>query len=80
MTGQNKKFLAANPQAASISTGIGGEIHQVAAPGQPVLTTNNGMPISDDHNSLRAGPRGGLMLEDMVLREKIFHFDHERVL
>ena len=47
--------------------GPGGEVHQVAVAGQPVLTTNHGMPISDDHNSLRAGPRGSLLLEDMVL-------------
>ena len=62
-----------------LHTGPGGELHQVAAPGQPVLTTNHGMKISDDHNSLRAGPRGALLLEDMVLREKLFHFDHERI-
>ncbi|KAB7645577.1 catalase [Polymorphobacter fuscus] len=59
--------------------GVGGELHQVAAPGGDVLTTNFGTPISDDHNSLRAGPRGALLLEDFVLREKIFHFDHERI-
>ena len=63
----------------TLRTGSGGELHQVAAPGQPVLTTNHGMPISDDHNSLRAGPRGPLLLEDLVLREKLFHFDHERI-
>ena len=66
-------------QQPALHTGVGGELHQVAAKGQPVLTTNHGMPISDDHNSLRAGPRGALLLEDMVLREKIFHFDHERI-
>ncbi|MBC7635917.1 MAG: catalase, partial [Acetobacteraceae bacterium] len=66
------------PLAATV-TGIGGELHQVAGPGQMVMTTNQGMPTSDDHNSLRAGPRGALLLEDMVLREKIFHFDHERI-
>ena len=65
--------------SADFVTGIGGELHQVAAPGQPVLTTNHGMPIGDDHNSLRAGPRGPTLLEDFVLREKIFHFDHERI-
>ncbi|MBC7635653.1 MAG: catalase, partial [Acetobacteraceae bacterium] len=59
--------------------GAGGELHQVASADHQVLTTNHGMPISDDHNSLRAGPRGALLLEDMVLREKIFHFDHERI-
>ena len=68
-----------SPSPAAIRTGSGGEPHQIAASDQPVLTTNHGMTISDDHNSLRAGPRGALLLEDMVLREKIFHFDHERI-
>jgi len=65
--------------AADFLVGDGGELHQVATPGQPVLTTNHGMPIGDDHNSLKAGPRGPTLLEDFILREKIFHFDHERI-
>ncbi|WP_328591562.1 catalase [Glacieibacterium frigidum] len=65
--------------AAEFVVGDGGELHQVAAPGQPLLTTNHGLPISDDHNSLKAGPRGPVLLEDFILREKIFHFDHERI-
>ncbi len=59
--------------------GVGDELHQVASDGQPVLTTNHGMPIADDHNSLKSGPRGPVLLEDFALREKIFHFDHERI-
>ncbi len=43
------------------------------------LTTNVGMPISTDQNSLRAGERGPTLLEDYVLREKLQHFDHERI-
>ncbi|MDO8392047.1 MAG: catalase [Actinomycetota bacterium] len=43
------------------------------------LTTNHGMPLSDNQNSLRAGDRGPTLLEDFALREKIFHFDHERI-
>ena len=43
------------------------------------LTTNVGQPISTDQNSLRAGTRGPTLLEDYVLREKIQHFDHERI-
>ncbi len=70
---------AASLPAATMTAGTGGELHQVAAPGQPVLTTNFGTPVSDDHNSLKAGPRGPVLLEDFVLREKIFHFDHERI-
>jgi catalase len=46
--------------------------------GQP-LTTNQGVQISDNQNSLKAGLRGPTLLEDFVLREKITHFDHERI-
>jgi len=60
-------------------TGAGGELHQVAAAGGQTMTTNHGMPIADDHNSLKAGVRGPTLLEDFILREKIFHFDHERI-
>jgi catalase len=56
--------------------GEGGELHQTS---KLVLTTNQGIPVSDDQNSLRAGPRGPTLLEDFVLREKITHFDHERI-
>lgn len=43
------------------------------------LTTNQGLRIADDQNSLRAGQRGPTLLEDFILREKITHFDHERI-
>ena len=43
------------------------------------LTTNHGVKISDNQNSLRAGVRGSTLLEDFILREKITHFDHERI-
>ena len=46
---------------------------------QPELTTDQGIRVSDDRNSLRAGERGPTLLEDFALREKIFHFDHERI-
>jgi catalase len=57
----------------------GGETHQQADPAEVPLTTNQGLPVSDDQNSLRAGERGPVLLEDFVLREKITHFDHERI-
>jgi catalase len=60
-------------------TGTGGELHQVAGGEVPVLTTQQGTPVSDDQNTLRVGPRGPATLEDFHLREKIFHFDHERI-
>lgn len=43
------------------------------------LTTNQGIKINDDHHSLKAGERGPTLLEDFILREKITHFDHERI-
>ncbi len=43
------------------------------------LTTNQGVRVNDDQNSLKAGERGATLLEDFILREKITHFDHERI-
>ncbi len=43
------------------------------------LTTNQGVPIGDNQHSLKAGLRGPSLLEDFILREKITHFDHERI-
>jgi len=57
----------------------GGELHQLAGGEHPVLTTNQGVALSDNQNSLRPNPRGPTLLEDFVLREKITHFDHERI-
>ncbi len=61
------------------SPGAGGETHQTVSAPEARLTTNHGVPISDNQNSLKAGSRGPTLLEDFVLREKIQHFDHERI-
>jgi catalase len=55
------------------------ELHQTASAPESRLTTNHGVPVGDDQNSLKAGARGPTLLEDFVLREKIQHFDHERI-
>jgi catalase len=55
------------------------ELHQSAGKDVPVLTTQQGTPVSDDQNTLSIGPRGPALLEDLHFREKIFHFDHERI-
>lgn len=60
-------------------TGQGGEVHQQAGKGDQPLTTNQGLAVSDDQNTLTTGPRGPQLLEDFVMREKITHFDHERI-
>jgi catalase len=59
--------------------GAGGELHQIAGKKHPSLTTNQGVVLSDNQNSLKANPRGPTLLEDFILREKITHFDHERI-
>jgi catalase len=83
------KTPAEMPHAANgvfvTDEGAGGETHQhVPEDGNhgsadAHLTTNQGIRISDNQNSLKAGSRGPVLLEDFVLREKIFHFDHERI-
>ncbi len=71
------RSAAPRPAASDAAElGAGGELHQRG--GEP-LTTNHGMPLSDNQNSLRQGSRGPTLLEDFALREKIFHFDHERI-
>ena len=51
----------------------------VAGGDHPALTSNQGIPVADNQNSLRAFDRGPTLLEDFILREKITHFDHERI-
>ena len=71
---KNSKTTA-KPEAAY----AGGETHQQALGKAPLLTTNQGVALSDNQNSLKAGRRGPTLLEDFILREKITHFDHERI-
>lgn len=72
--------MAKNAKPAGAPTiGNAGEVHQTASTPETRLTTNHGTPISDNQNSLKAGRRGSTLLEDFILREKIQHFDHERI-
>ncbi len=59
--------------------GKGGELHQTSSDPNSTITTQQGVPVSDDQNSLKVGSSGPTLLEDFVVREKIFHFDHERI-
>ncbi len=59
--------------------GEGGETHQVVGPDGHPLTTQEGVVVSDDQNTLTVGDRGPSALEDFWFREKIFRFDHERI-
>jgi catalase len=66
--------------AALMPVSIGGSLSRARVnSADQVLTTNQGVAISDNQNSLKAGLRGPTLLEDFVLREKITHFDHERI-
>jgi catalase len=59
---------------------VGGTLGRVRAnDGGQALTTNQGVPVADNQNSLKAGLRGPALLKDFILREKITHFDHERI-
>src|SRR5579871_2949450 len=77
-TRTNKNARPKTSPSPSAAPGEGGELHQMAEDGQ-VLTTDQGIPVSDNQNSLKACPRGPVLLEDFILREKITHFDHERI-
>ncbi len=71
------------PDAAEANTpdsiGSGGELHRNAGGEFGSMTTQQGTVVADDENSLKVGPRGPVLLEDFILREKINHFDHERI-
>jgi catalase len=69
----------ATRKGRSAARGAGGEVHQAAEDGRDVLTTQQGTPVADDQNTLRQGARGPALIEDSHFREKIFHFDHERI-
>src|ERR1700684_4541590 len=70
---------AATIHDQKLDRGEGGELHQTATGKVALLTTAQGGPVSDDQNSLKIGPRGPTLIEDFPFREKIFHFDHERI-
>src|SRR6202051_1666491 len=75
----NKKTVPAKETKPTKATKTnGGETHQQATT-DVLLRTNQGLPISDNQNSLKGGGRGPTLLEDFILREKITHFDHERI-
>ncbi len=73
---KQKKGPASNGDSQLAASG---ELHQFAGQKHPALTTNQGVALSDNQNSLKANVHGPTLLEDFILREKITHFDHERI-
>ncbi|WP_018388362.1 catalase [Ancylobacter sp. FA202] len=70
---------AARIHDQTLTRGNGGELHQFAQGDTPVMTTAQGGPVADDQNTLKVGARGPALIEDFHFREKMFHFDHERI-
>ena len=79
MTKKPSRAASPNSKTASLSAGEGGETHQTVATPTACSRPTRASPISDNQNSLKSGARGPTLLEDFVLREKITHFDHERI-
>lgn len=77
--GQSNRRAAGKVAGAPIETTKDRDLKRDTIDPGEALTTNQGLAISDDQNSLKAGPRGPSLMEDFHLREKIMHFDHERI-
>ncbi len=73
------KRAATGPRKPARSAVPGAEPAAAAGAPEQALTTNQGVAIGDNQHSLKAGLRGPTLLEDFILREKITHFDHERI-
>ena len=76
---QAKRSTASTTKLLSGATEKQKQLQTFTADSTATLTTNQGLQIPDNHNSLKAGMRGPTLLEDFILREKITHFDHERI-
>ncbi|MFD0763304.1 catalase [Mucilaginibacter lutimaris] len=74
---KNKKAVKPATEPTNLKSEQLGQFRDDAGGRQ--MTTNTGLKINDDQNSLKAGDRGPSLLEDFILREKITHFDHERI-
>ena len=77
-TNPSNKAGTGTPQLGTNPNNLPLDRVRVDSSGQ-TLTTNQGVPVADNQNSLKAGYRGPALLQDFILREKITHFDHERI-
>ena len=75
----NRTDVGSTRSASNATPSEDSATHQTAGDGVATLTTAQGIAVADDQNSLTVGERGPVLLEDFQLREKIFHFDHERI-
>jgi hypothetical protein len=78
-TSKTKGFEKLKDPEKYLVSGPGGATHQIADAAQGSLTTNQGLIVADNQNTVKSGKRGPSLLEDFAFREKISHFDHERI-
>jgi catalase len=76
---QSKQEAQRKAKAGEIAAAKQKQLEAFSQGTEGTITTNQGVQIPDNHNSLKAGLRGPSLLEDFILREKITHFDHERI-
>jgi catalase len=76
---QSKPDTPRKSKAGDAATAKQKQLDTFSQAPESLLTTNQGVVIPDNHNSLKVGMRGPTLLEDFILREKITHFDHERI-
>ncbi len=76
---QSKQESQRKSRAGEAAAAKQKQLEAASQDAESFLTTNQGVVIPDNHNSLKAGVRGPSLLEDFILREKITHFDHERI-
>jgi len=79
LTESNVSAKTGEPAAPGLNPTVGPLARVRVDSADQALTTNQGVPIADNQHSLKAGLRGPALLEDFILREKITHFDHERI-
>lgn len=78
---ENDNYKREQKKIGDVNVEIGpqGQTHYLGNGNQPSMTTKQGTPVADDQNTLKAGQRGPVLMQDFHFREKIFHFDHERI-
>jgi catalase len=76
---ETRQSAGLKDSAKYLVAGPGGVAHQAAKGPEGSLTTNQGVVVADNQNTLKSGDRGPSLLEDLAVRGKITHLDHERI-
>jgi catalase len=76
---QSKQESQRKSRAGEVAAAKQRQLESYTQSPENLLTTHQGVVVPDNHNSLRAGARGPSLAEDFILREKLSHFEHERI-